>query len=243
MTWVRPVALCLAIAVPVALTGCGGDDKDGSSDAGPGLSARSGPGSAASQAEPAAMATLDEDGPGACFDLVTEHLGAETKVNEIDSNFSTGKDIDPQLVDPEKTPEVGTLTFCSVKYQDPDDPKKLVETSLDRKTGTFSDPRPLEITVMGDAASFDLEDYLIPLSKIDTTPLPALMEQQQGTLDGAFSAHAWSGVDLSAPDQFSGDHLLRLDVAGRLASNDILDHGFLQVSVDGTKVVGDHLQP
>lgn len=242
MMRLRPAALCLAITLPFATSACG-DDGTEATDAPPAQpqQAQQAGQQDGEEQQAAVAATLADQGPGACFDLVRENLGKQTKVNEIDSNFSTGKDIDPQLIDPEDTPAAGTLTHCSVKYQSPDDPKKLVQANLDIDTGTFSDPQPLEITVMGDAATFDLEDHLVALSQVDTDPVQGQMDQQQAKLDGVFSAHAWSGVSLTPPDAFSAVHLLRVDVAGRLASNDILDHGFLELSVDGATVVKDNL--
>ena len=179
------------------------------------------------------------DGPDVCFRAVAAHLGADARISELTSFFSAGTEIDSGDDEP-----AGTMTTCSVEYQNPDDPRKLLGTSMTMDSGTFSPPRPIEITVSGgDASAFKLDDYLIPLAKIDAARLKTVMDGQQQRLDKIYSRHAWTGVRLSSPGPFSDVHTLRLDLDGRLASNDIKEGGYASVSVDGSKIVTDHLTP
>ncbi|RIV77947.1 hypothetical protein [Pelagerythrobacter aerophilus] len=178
------------------------------------------------------------DGPDVCFKAITKHLGADTKVSEITSFFSTGSEIDSSDSRPQ-----GQMTICTVEYQSPDDPRKLVSTRLDLASGEFSPPQPIEITVMGNAAEFNLEDYLVPLSQINASGLASVMEAQKSKLGDVYSRYAWLGVRLSAPDAFNDKHTLRLDVEGRLASNDIKESGYASVSLDGRTITADHLTP
>lgn len=237
MTRLRAVALSLAISLPLTLPACGDSEESADVTAPDAVAASD---AAAEPEEAAEVPTLAEDGPGVCFDRVTEHLGADAKVNEVYTSFSVGKEIDPDLINPEDTAPAGDLEQCNAQYQDPDDPNKLLQITMDVETGTFGDPAPMEISVMGgDASSFKLDDYVIALSEIDTAPLAKLMDQQQSKLDGAFSRHAWSNVRLSAPDTFSNVHLLRLDVSGRLRSNDIKESGYMEVSTSGGRIEAD----
>ena len=48
---------------------------------------------------------------------------------------------------------------------------------MDVSSGTFGEPQPVEITVAGgNAAEFNIEDYLIPLSKINAAALVSVMD-------------------------------------------------------------------
>lgn len=232
----QPSMMCMTVILSLGLSACSGSDDP--SDA-PADAAQADPAEASSEEQTLAVAAATlSDGPDVCFDAITEHLGAETKVSEITSFFSTGPGIDGTETKPQ-----GQMTICTVEYQSPDDPRKLVSTRLDIESGEFTPPQPIEITVMGNAAQFDLEDYLIPLSQIDASGLTSVMEAQKSRLGDVYSSYAWSGVRLSAPDAFSDTHTLRLDVEGRLASNDIKESGYASVSTDGKTITADHLTP
>jgi hypothetical protein len=160
-------------------------------------------------------------------------------VSELTSFFSAGKDIDPSA-----SASQGEMTTCTVQYQSPADPRKLLEVSMDTNAGTFSAPRPVEITVMGgDASKFNLEDHLIALSQVNAAGLKAIMDGQQAGMDKIYSKHAWSGVRLEAPDAFDPKHTLRLDLDGRLASNDIKGGGYASISTDGKTISRNLLKP
>ena len=172
-----------------------------------------------------------------CFRAVARRLGATTKVSEITSFFSVGREIDAT-----STRSRGEMTTCTVTYQNPADPRKLLTTSLDTAGGAFAPPRPVEITVMGgDEAKFRLDDYLIPLSRVDAAALAATMKAQEPGLGRAYGRYAWSGIRLSAPDAFSATHTLRLDVTGRLATNDIKKDGYASVTTDGRTIKTNYL--
>ncbi len=182
-------------------------------------------------------ATLAQ-GPDVCFKAIAKQIGADTKVAEIASFFSSGPEVDPSDDEP-----TGQMTTCTVQYQSPDDPRKLVGIQMDMKTGTFSEPAPIEIRVMGDAASFRLDDHIVPLSQVQAGALTAIMNAKKADLDKVFSKYAWTGVRLMGPDSFRDKHTLRLDVEGRIAANDIKESGYASISLDGQKIVTDNLAP
>lgn len=254
----QPVALCIAIALSLGLASCGEKSGNGPSEPSSTASnaAEASPAHEPKAEQSAGTPPADEanapknadvdapafnlaDGPDVCFRAISKHLGAEAKVSEITSFFSVGKEIDAGDTQP-----AGDMTTCTVDYQDPKDPRKLLRSQLDLESGEFSAPSPVEITVAGgNAADFKLEDYVIPLSKVDAAALTSVMEAQKDKLSGVYGRYAWSGVRLSAPGPFSNTHTLRLDLDGRLASNDIKKGGYASVSIDGKKITKDHLMP
>ena len=178
------------------------------------------------------------EGPDVCFRAIAKQLGEDAKVSEINSLFSAGNDIDGDASAPE-----GKMTNCTVEYQDPNDPRKLLSARLDLGSGTFGDPIPVEITVSGDAATFKLEDYLIPLSKVNAAALRPAMDAQKAKLGGTYGRYAWTAVRLTAPDAFSDTHSLRLDLVGRLAANDVKNSGYASFSTDGKSIKKNTLMP
>ncbi len=231
----------LAVAAALAITACGGS-KDASADKGAANDgANAAPpadaGTKADAAPKVARLTL-ADGPDVCFRAISEQLGKDLKVSEITSFFSPGSDIDSNAKSP-----AGEMTTCTVKYQSPDDPRKLISQDLDIDTGKFDAPRPLEITVTGNAADFKLDDYLIPLSQVNAAALTTIMASEKPALEGVYSKYAWDGVRLSPPGPFSDKHTLRVDVDGRLAANDIKENGYASISVDGKNITTNHLMP
>lgn len=248
----QPAALCIAIALSLALAACGesgnGQDEPPSATANAAKEPKTREIAEAPAADEANARKNTEvnapafnlaDGPDVCFRAISKHLGAEAKVSEITSFFSVGKEIDAGHTQP-----AGEMTTCTVDYQDPKDPRKLLRSRLDLESGEFSAPSPVEITVAGgNAADFKLEDYVIPLSKVDAAALTSVMEAQKSKLSGVYSRYAWSGVRLSTPGPFSDIHTLRLDLDGRLASNDIKEGGYASVSIDGKKITKNHLMP
>lgn len=231
-------SLCLAAGCAASLAGCG--DKTDASNAATSVRNAGAP----TVTMPSLAGTGDPkfslaDGPDVCFRAVVKQLGASAKVSELTSFFSVGKDIDPSASAP-----AGAMTTCTVQYQNPQDPRKLLEVSMDVKTGAFEQPRPVEITVMGgDAAKFNLEEHLIPLAQVNAAGLKTVMDGQQASMDKIYGKHAWSGVRLEAPGAFDPKHTLRLDIDGRLASNDIKDGGYASVSIDGKTIRRNFLKP
>lgn len=235
----RPALLFMTATVSLGVSACGesNDPSDAASDTAV-KAAKAGAADAPKNSVSATPPTL-ADGPDVCFRAIAKHLGAETKVSEITSFFSEGKEIDGTDTKPE-----GEMTTCTVTYQSPEDPRKLMSTRLDIASGKFDPPSPVEIMVNGgNAADFRLDDYLIPLSKVDAAASTAIMEAQKARLGGVYSRYAWSGVRLSPPGPFSDTHTLRLDITGRLASNDIKENGYASLSTDGKRITTDHLLP
>ena len=238
MPKVRFRSLCVIAGCSVSLAACGGKD-DASKNADtpvPGIRA---PTIADSSSSASASKFTLANGSDVCFREFAKQVGGNAKVSELTSFFSVGKDIDPSA-----SASRGEMTTCTVQYQSPDDPRKLVEVSMDAKAGTFSAPRPVEITVMGgDASKFNLEDHLIAMSQVNAAGLQAVMDGQKASMDKIFSKHAWSGVRLEAPDAFDIKHTLRIDIDGRLASNDIKEGGYASISTDGKTIVRNLLKP
>ena len=234
-------SFCVLIACAVPLAACGGGKDDGAANTV--TAARTPP---VFKAPKIAMPGVETprkfslaDGPDVCFRAVGKKLGADAKLSELTSFFSAGKEIDPSSMAPQ-----GAMTTCTVQYQNPQDPRKLLELTMDAETGDFGQPRPVEITVMGgDASKFNLQDHLIPLSQLNVAGLKAVMDGQKASMDAIYSKHAWSGVRLESPDAFNGKHTLRLDLDGRLASNDIKGGGYASVATDGKTIVRNFLKP
>jgi hypothetical protein len=243
-----PLAAAAALALTLGLAGCG----DSSGDAGsanaidsrelldiaprddPGMPS---PGASASAGTPAPALTL-ASGPDVCFREIARKFGPDVKVSEITSFFSPGEAIAGRSSEPR-----GQMTSCTVSFQNPSDPRKLLTASFNARTGTFGEANPVEITVMGNAANFRLEDHVIPLSRVNAAALTGVMEAQEARLKSVYGDYAWSGVRLSGPDAFSRTHTLRLDLDGRLAANDIRESGYASVSLDGKRITSNHLMP
>lgn len=248
----QPIALCICMVLTLGLAACGGGDdgpdkpaSQAAEGAPPSSAGKPVRAPSADEAQAPKPAQVDvrafklADGPDVCFRAIAERLGADAKVSEITSFFSVGKEIDASHVRP-----AGEMMICFVEYQDPNDPRKLLRGDLDLESGELGPPSQVEITVTGgNAADFNLEEYVIPLSKVDAAALSAVMDAQKNRLNGVYGRYAWSGVRLSAPGAFSNTHTLRLDVAGRLASNDLRQGGYASISVDGKKIMVDHLMP
>jgi hypothetical protein len=177
-------------------------------------------------------------GPDVCFREIAKKFGSEVKVAEITSFFSPGEAIAGRSSEPQ-----GQMTSCSVSFQNPSDPRKLLSARFDTRTGRFGEPDPVEITVMGNAANFRLSDYVVPLSRVNAAALTGVMSAQENRLKSVYGDYAWSGVRLSGPDAFSRTHTLRLDLDGRLAANDIRESGYASVSLDGRRITANHLMP
>lgn len=237
MTRKFSIATCALSAFTLGLSACGGADS-APKDAPVKTSAAAQKSAPVATPSNAVVFNLSQ-GPDVCFKAVAKHLGADTKISELTSFFNAGADLESST----PSEPQGTMTICKVDYQNPSDPRKLVSTTLDTKTGVFSEAQPMEITVMGDAASFRLEDHLIALSQIDASALTGIMESEKTKLSGIYSSYVWSGVRLMGPDAFNNAHTLRLDVEGRLAANDIKNSGYASVSVDGKKITKNLLLP
>ncbi len=231
-------SMLAATSLSIGLAACSGAD-DATDEAGEALDTIAAQvEGAADELSGSANAPTFADGPDVCFKAAAEKLGADAKVAEIASFFSEGPDVDPSEDEPK-----GQLQTCTVDYQDPEDPRKLLSMRMDSSTGEFQEPQQVEISVSGNAAEFNLDDYLVKLSDVNTSGLAAKLEEQKAKLDEVYSTHAWTGVRLTEPGAFSDVHLIRVDVAGRIEANDIKGDGYAEFSIDGTKTIGNRLVP
>ncbi len=229
-------AFCAASGMPLVLVACGARQNVAGGSGGNATTPEQSPSGDVSASPTGKVATIG-DGPDVCFRAVAKHIGADAKVSEVTSFFSAGPAIDGGADEP-----LGQLKTCTVQYQDPGNAKKLLEASMDVSTGQFRPSVPVEISVASsDAASFRLEEYLIPLSKVNAAGLASTMDGQKARLRGVFSSYAWTGVRLESPGSFNNRHMLRLDLDGRLASNDIRKNGYASVTLDGKTITTNYL--
>lgn len=232
----RSTTLCLLATATLGLSACskGNDTTTGAADV-----AATQAGDGGTSDAPKVAALNISEGPDVCFRAIANYLGPDAKVSEINSFFSSGKDIDSSDDEPQ-----GQLTVCSVQYQNPADPRKLLGTSMNVQTGEFAPPSPVDITVSGgDASEFKLADYITPLAQVNATALASFMEAQKGSMSKIYSRFAWSGVRLMSPGVFSNVHVLRLDIDGRLATNDIKESGYAEFATDGKTLKSNNLKP
>lgn len=215
----------LAVALSLGLAACGGD-SDPEDVSGGDRTASSSSGEAAGSAY-----TLADNGPDVCFKMAAEKLGADTKISDLSTSFGVGENLEQYVVT--STPP-GELKSCSLKYQDPENPNKLLSVDLDTATGEFEAPQPVEISVIGSAADFSLDNIVVALSEINTSGLAANIEGEKAKLDETFSSHALSAVRLMGPNPGRAEHIVSADFTGRLKSNDILDRGNMGFALDGS---------
>lgn len=174
--------------------------------------------------------------PDACFNAAVEKLGADAKVSDISTIFSAGPDVDPSATDP-----AGTVISCMIYYQNPEDPKKLLGITYAGAVGSFSEPAPVEVTVSGDASEFNLEDNIVALSDVNAAGVAEFLKANQEKLDERYSKHAVTMVQLMPPGRASDEFSIRVQVDGRLKSNDVKDDGFAILALDGTTAKIDQL--
>ncbi|WP_342316407.1 hypothetical protein [Lysobacter sp. FW306-1B-D06B] len=233
----RYASTLLALAVLATLSGCTGSDTVITPAANPANSSESEDADVPPERSPDRFAfSAVNDGIDICFRKIREKLGNEARVKEIDSFFSAGADVDPDDDEPK-----GTLTTCSVKYQNPEDQRKLLSLQMDVHAGTFGNPVPVKLQVMGDKESFKLDDYVIELGKVDTAPLQAFMDSQKTALDKVYSAYTWDDIRLTAPGAFSNKHQLAVRLTGRYKSNDLENTGDATLTMDGKTVLDNDL--
>lgn len=214
-------SFCFAALLSIGLVACGDSAEDGD------VAASAQPGS---DATAAAALTLAENGADACFKAAAEAFGADTKVSTLSATFGVA-DLEQYAV--VETP-VGELKSCSLDYQDPDNANKLLRATMDKTTGEFGEPEPIEISVIGNAADFSLDNIVIPLSQINTSGMAGTIDAQQAKLDEIFSNHALQAVRLQSPGPARAEHLISIDFAGRLKSNEVLDKGSVGLKTDGS---------
>lgn len=235
----RTTSNLLALSLTVLLAACSAGDKlPSSTDGATDESEHEEESENEAESEPAERYafSVEKDGIDVCFREVRKALGADGRVSEIISYFSAGADVDPGDDEPK-----GTLTTCRVDYQSPEDKRKLLRMSMDMHTGAFEPPSKVELSVTGDAASFNLDDYVVEMSKVDTAPLQAFMDSQKPALDKVYSAYAWDDIRLDAPGAFSNTHRLAVRLTGRFKSNDLENTGDAMLSINGKTVLDNDL--
>ncbi|HSF13826.1 MAG TPA: hypothetical protein VLA50_12720 [Erythrobacter sp.] len=178
----------------------------------------------------AAALNLADDGPDACFKAARTAFGGDTKIASLSSSFGIPENLQKFVVT--STP-VGDLKSCSLQFQDPENANKLLRADMDVKTGEFKKPQPMELMVVGDAASFKLDNIVLPLSQIDTSKIAPVIDGQKAKLEDIFSSHALTSVSLMGLSPGRDKHVVSIDFAGRLKSNDIIDTGGIGLTVDG----------
>src|SRR5687767_13293981 len=146
MTQPRPVILFTAatlLSLGLGLGGCGNFSRgeDNSDAIAPRAESEVPPPDGLESGGSSAPALTLASGPDVCFREIAKKFGSDVKVSEITSFFSAGEAIDGRSSEPR-----GQMTSCSVSYQDPSDPRKLLTTSFNTRTGTFGEPSPVEIT-------------------------------------------------------------------------------------------------
>lgn len=174
------------------------------------------------------------DGPDICFRLVREELGGEANVSTITSNFGVGT-----IQSDGET--AGALTKCSVDYQDPSNPERLLDMEINTRTGKFERPREVEIQVIGSSSDFSLDDYLVPLGRIDVSGLKGFIQEQESELTKIYAKHALSSVDLLDPNFQSSEHRINVEVTGLFKANELENIGDAYLSLDGKKVIENEL--
>lgn len=176
------------------------------------------------------------DGIDICIKQVKKALPRKAKITGINSAFNAKVN--------EKKP-LGVLTICDVTYQDPNNPLKLLRMRMNHSTGEFTKPMSVDIEVSwftdAEKASFRLEDHLITLERIKTTNLTNIMKKEHGKIQMRYTNSAISNVDASAPDIFSDKPTLRIDISGNLKENGVQDDGYVKLSIDGMKIISNHL--
>lgn len=175
------------------------------------------------------------DGPDVCFRLVASRLGKDLKVSVVKSSFSVGETLDR----PESEPK-GQMTACWLEYQDPENPGRLLATKWNFKTGKFQTPVPVEIEVFGgNPADFRVEDNVIPLSQVRYEALADFITRQQAGISKSYSQYGWDRIELDDPDHFHSRHRITIGMKGRLAVNNVLVNGHVDLATDGKKIQVD----
>src|SRR5690349_11279538 len=100
MSKLNPVPLCVLAGLSLGLSACGGN-KDATSNTASADATATAPSAAATPATAAKVAAANlSEGPDVCFRAIAKHLGADAKVSDITSFFSSGSEIDSNDSEP-----------------------------------------------------------------------------------------------------------------------------------------------
>jgi hypothetical protein len=177
------------------------------------------------------------DGVDICFKKIKEKLGEATMVNSIQSIFKVKNTDAGQKSNP-------FLYVCTVKYQDPQNPKQLLSLNMDTNTGEFKEPRPLELNIIGgDAEKFKLESILIPLKDVNTSTVQAKIDQNMSKLDARYTDYSVYFLDLADRGVLNTEqsHTLSLNIAGKFKTNGTKASIGMKLSIDGQQVISNDL--
>jgi len=172
------------------------------------------------------------DGVLVCLRQVKARLGDDAKVAEVSSYFHKPEKLEDRGMDQAKP---GALRSCRVDYQDPANPNKMLRQDMQVKTGEFSDPKPLEISVIGDKAKFNLSDHVVPIKMWNLDAVDKLISAQSPAAEKVFSVYQLDSANLRM-NTIKGHFEVTVGFAGRLKGNDLLESKGVGVLPNGTKV-------
>jgi hypothetical protein len=180
-----------------------------------------------------------KDGMGVCFHKVQDHFGKTLQVTEVNGLFEIPLKLSSSSVKMEVPEEkIQGLRACNVQYQDPENPKKLVEVSMDPYTGEFRTPRPVQIHITsGRAEDFRLADHLINLNKVQLGSIEKQVAAKKASIEKVFSEHQISSFSLKQ-SPFNGKFEVTVSVAGIFKSNDLTDTESIEFTPEG-KLLSD----
>jgi hypothetical protein len=189
------------------------------------------------QAKQAALSTYKfsyADGIDICFKQVRQKIGDAAMVNTIDSSFDHTDQNGAKRSNP-------ALAVCSVKYQNPSNPKQLLSQDMDTNTGEFKAPRPVELRILDNAEAFKLESILIPIKNIDPLAVAAQIDRDRTRLDAKLTDYTVHYLDLTDGGPLGGDHQLSLNIVGKFKANDTQASIMMQFSPDGKTLLRSDL--
>lgn len=225
--------LSIGMAVLISMAGCGNDNAKREE-----MSKKALADFAARQASADVRKYSYSDGADICFRKVKEKLGDLAMVNTISSGFDAKSNDGKQRPTP-------VLDLCTVQYQDPQNPKKLLKMAMDTHTGEFAAPRPMQLTIIGgDPEKFKLETVLIPLKSVNASTVPEILEKNNALLDAKLSERFFKYLDLRAPGilEVERTHTLTLTISGKYKSNDEKASIAIITSPDGKKILRNDLR-
>jgi hypothetical protein len=192
---------------------------------------------AEAQTKQAALSTRKfsyADGIDICFKQVRQKIGDAAMVNSIESIF-------------EETDGNGTknsnpaLVVCSVKYQDPNNPKQLLSQAMNPNTGEFKAPRPLELRILNNAEDFKLESILVPIQTVNPLAAAEQMNRYKPQLDAKLTDYTVHYLELTDGGPLGTEHQLSLNIVGKFKSNDTKASIMMEFSPDGKTLLRNGL--
>ena len=178
-----------------------------------------------------------KDGIGICFQKIRDHFGNNIKIASISSQFQIPEEFSRSSfkVSPEK---IQGLDHCKFQYQDPQNPQKLLDVSMNAYTGEFEKPLPVKIQVYsGKVEDFKLEDHVISFEKLKIDPIEKQVALRKPSMDNIFASHQISSFDFSQ-SRFSGKFEATIRIKGIFKSNSLAGSKSMGFAPDG-KLLSD----